>query len=366
MIRIIWLLIKSLLLLLLLLAVVIAGFLLFAPVLGGSPDKQSIALIDRSTNYDGRKFVNLIETVVSTPNAEEPMDLWGMISPPEGKNPSAPLPSKRFDRDTFAEGNFVWFGHSTVLFKMEGLTVLTDPVYYNASPIPFTIKPFAVEVKNTIEQLPSIDVVTISHDHYDHLDYKAIVELDAKVGRYLVPLGVKAHLQRWGVADNKITEMDWYDSVEHQSLSFTMAPSRHFSGRSIRRSKTLWGSWIVKSNALNIYFSGDSGYFEEFRDIGERYGPFDLAFVENGAYNLNWTQIHMMPEEAVQAAIDLNAKVFVPVHWSKYDLASHRWSEPVIRAKAQATKRDVELATPLIGEVFTPIDYPVSEWWLNL
>jgi len=356
---------KLLLALLLVLAVAIAGFLLFAPVLGGSPDKQSSALIKQSPNHNGVKFVNKITTVVSTPSTDEPLNIWGMIRPAAGKNPSAPLPSKQFDPSSFTDGDFVWFGHSTVLFKTDGLTVLTDPVFYNASPIPSTIKPFPTRVTNAIEHLPEIDVVAISHDHYDHLDYKAVVELDAKVMRYLVPLGVKAHLQKWGVSDNKITEMDWYDSVTHQSLSFTMAPSRHFSGRSIRRARTLWGSWIIASSALNVYFSGDSGYFDEFKVIGEKYGPFDIAFVENGAYNLNWTQIHMMPEESVQAAIDLNAKVFFPIHWGKYDLSSHRWSEPVARASTAATERGVTLASPLIGEVFTTTEYPVSEWWLD-
>ena len=219
---------------------------------------------------------------------------------------------------------------------------------------------------NTVEHLPSIDVVIISHDHYDHLDYRAVAALDSKVQRYLVPLGVKAHLQRWGVSGDRITEMDWYDSAKHQSLNFTLAPSRHFSGRSIKRSATLWGSWVVKSSEQSVYFSGDSGYFDEFKKLGQSHGPFDIAFVENGAYNLNWTQIHMMPEESVQAALDLNAKVFFPIHWGRFDLSSHSWTEPVTRAKRAASEQGIALATPLIGEVFTTTEYPVSEWWLNL
>lgn len=366
MLRMIWILIKCLFGLVLTVVACVAGFMLLAPVFGGSPDEQSAALIKQSPNHNGTQFINKVDTVVSTPNEDEPMDVWGMLSPPAGKNPAEPLPAREFDASTFADGDLVWFGHSTVLMKTDGVTVLADPVFYNASPIPFTVTPFPVQVSNSIEHLPEIDVVVISHDHYDHLDYKAIQELDAKVGRYLVPLGVKAHLQRWGVASNKVSEFDWYDSAEHQSLQITMAPSRHFSGRSIRRARTLWGSWIVKSSAMNIYFSGDSGYFEEFKDIGKQFGPFDMAFVENGAYNLNWTQIHMMPEQAVQAAIDLNAKVFFPIHWGKYDLSSHTWTEPVTRAKAAAVERGVKLATPLVGEVFTTTDYPTKEWWLGL
>jgi len=366
MIRIAWFTIKFLVSLLLFLTVAIGGFLLFAPVLGGSPDRQSVALIDRSPNYNGKQFVNLLPTSVSTPSDDEPMDVWGMISPRAGKNPDKPLPSGKFDQSFFTDGDFVWFGHSTVLFKTDGLTVLTDPVFYNASPIPNTIKPFPTQFVNTIEHLPAIDVVIISHDHYDHLDYRAIRALDSKVQRYLVPLGVKAHLQKWGVADDRISEMDWYDTAEHQSLRFTFAPSRHFSGRSIRRSATLWGSWVVESSKLSVYFSGDSGYFDEFKKLGKSYGPFDIAFVENGAYNLNWTEIHMMPEQSVQAAIDLDAKVFFPIHWGRYDLSSHSWTEPVTRAKKAASEQGVALATPLIGEVFTTVDYPVGEWWLNV
>ena len=358
--------IKILLILLLIAAVAIGAFLLFAPVFGGSPDKQSAALIEQSRHYDGEKFINLVSTSVSTPSAEEPMDVWGMLSPPPGKNPSEPLPAKKFDKTIFADGDLVWFGHSTVLFKTAGVTVLTDPVFYNASPIPYTVRPFPTQFENTIQHLPAVDVVVISHDHYDHLDYRAVIELDSVVGRYLVPLGVKAHLQRWGVADEKILEMDWYDSVDHQSVTFTMAPARHFSGRSFKRAITLWGSWIVQSDALSLYFSGDSGYFDEFKEIGQRFGPFDLAFVENGAYNLNWTQIHMMPEESVTAAVDLQARAFFPIHWGRYDLSSHSWTEPVTRAKAEALKRGVALASPLIGEVFTATDYPVSDWWSDV
>lgn len=357
---------KVLVILLVLIATAVTTFVLFAPVIGGSPDEASTALIERSPNYTGNRFVNTVPTVVSTPNDDEPMDLWGMISPPEGKNPAQPLPMKEFDSTKFANGDMVWFGHSTVLLKTDGLTVLTDPIFYNASPIPYTVKPFPMQNKLTIQHLPMIDIVLISHDHYDHLDYRAILDIDSRVSRYLVPLGVKAHLQRWGVIGTRITEMDWYDSTSHQAVTFTMAPSRHFSGRSLRRSSTLWGSWIIQSSALNIYFSGDSGYFDEFKTIGQHYGPFDFAFVENGAYNLNWTQIHMMPEESIQAAIDLRAKVFFPVHWGRFDLSSHAWDEPVKRAKAAATKQNVELASPLIGEIFTTTNYPTTEWWLTV
>ncbi len=212
MIRLLLISLKTLLVIVLLTAVGVIAFLWLAPVLGGSPDQKSTAVIEDSPNFDGRKFVNTIATTVSTPDSDEPMDIWGMISPRPGKNPSSPLPSRSFDKTTFGNGDLVWFGHSTVLMKTTDVTVMIDPVFLNASPIPFTIQPFPTQHNHTIEHLPEIDVVVISHDHYDHLDYRAIVEMDAKVERYLVPLGVKAHLQRWGVADKKIREMDWHKS----------------------------------------------------------------------------------------------------------------------------------------------------------
>ncbi|MBX2836211.1 MAG: MBL fold metallo-hydrolase, partial [Gammaproteobacteria bacterium] len=216
----------------------------------------------------------------------------------------------------------------------------------------------------SIEELPAIDVVLISHDHYDHLDYRAVKELSDTVDTFLVPLGVKAHLQRWGVDSDKIVEHDWYQTTEYSGVSFTQTPSRHFSGRGItNRFSTLWGSWVVKSDSMSVFFSGDSGYYDEFKRIGERYGPFDIAFMENGAYSVLWNQIHMFPEEAVQASIDLKATLFFPIHWGKYDLAFHTWTEPANRAMAAARENDVTMVSPLIGDVFNLSEYPSTPWW---
>ena len=196
---------KAVAIIALMFATAICAFLWLAPVIGGTPDKNSKSLIQQSENYDGERFFNLTPTSVSTPSDKQPMGLWGMISPPTGKIPTKPIPSKPFSERTFKEGNIVWFGHSTIMVKTGGITILTDPVFFNASPIPYTIKPFPTQNKLSIDDLPDINVVVISHDHYDHLDYQAIREIDSKVDRYLVPLGVKAHLQRWDVADEKIT-----------------------------------------------------------------------------------------------------------------------------------------------------------------
>ncbi len=352
---------------LIVLTALVVLFFKTAPTFGAQTTADTQARIQQSPNFDGKTFVNLVPTVVSTPDPTREFSVLEFLRPTAGKNPTEPLPSLRFDASLLEDGDFVWFGHSTILFKTDGLVILTDPVFNNASPIPFTVKPFPVKASNPIDILPKIDLVLISHDHYDHLDHKAIGELAKKTGRFLVPLGVKSHLMRWGVAERKVEEFDWYDSAQYKTLDVTFAPSRHFSGRGLfNESSTLWGSWIVKSSDQNVYFSGDGGYFDEFKHIGKEYGPFDVAFIENGAYDSNWSQIHLMPEESVQASIDLRARVFFPIHWGKFDLALHRWTEPVVRAKASAEKLQVVLATPRIGEIFKIIDPPSNEWWLDV
>ncbi len=342
-------------------------FINFSPTFGSKPSGDSLEKIKLSKNFNGEQFVNILPTEVSTPVADNKFSIIDFFNPPAGKNPEQALPANAFDSTTLKNDEFVWFGHSTVLVKTDDVTVLVDPVFYKASPVPFTVQPFTMQVKHSIDDLPEIDVVLISHDHYDHLDYQAIKELNAKVKHFLVPLGIKAHLLGWGVANEKITELDWYSEYAYESVNFTLTPSRHFSGRGITdRFSTLWGSWVVQSKSLNMYFSGDSGYFDEFKKIGDQFGPFDIAFIENGAYNANWSQIHMLPEESVQASIDLGAKVFFPIHWGKFDLSIHAWDEPVIRAHKAATAKGINIATPLVGEVFTATTYPSNEWWLSI
>jgi len=352
-----------------LLFIIGALFINFSPDFGGGPSGASVKKIKASKNYNGEKFVNLIKTEVQTPDPQNDQSMAGFIYdnifPPKGKNPSKPLPSLVLEGNQLKDGHFAWLGHSTILMKTEGKVIITDPVFNNASPIPGSVQPFAMENTPTIDNLPEIiDVVLISHDHYDHLDYKAIQDLDKRVSKFLVPLGVKAHLLSWGVDDAKIEEMDWYESFSLDSIQFTLTPSRHFSGRGLsNRFSTLWGSWVIQSDSLNIFFSGDSGYFDEFKKIGEKFGPFDIAFMENGAYNTNWNQIHLMPEQSVQASIDLKAKLMFPIHWGKFDLALHPWTEPIVRATNASDLKGVSLVTPFIGEVFDLENPPNRIWW---
>ena len=339
-------------------------FLNYAPAFGGKPDEDSTQRMTNSKNFSDGKFSNLVSTQVSTSSGRGKISIFDWIFPPDGKNPAKPLPSESFDRNSFTEGKFVWLGHSTLLMKTRGVVIMTDPVFNRASPVVLIGHPFSMQNPIAIDDLPAVDAVIISHDHYDHLDYQAIKDLSERVDRFFVPLGVKAHLQRWGVTGERISELDWYESELYRGLKLTLAPARHFSGRRFsNRNETLWGSWVIDSKALKAYFSGDGGYSETFKIIGDKYGPFDIAFMENGAYNLNWANSHMMPEQTVQASIDLNARVLFPIHWSKFDLSIHPWDEPAIRITAEAKRRDVTVATPLIGEVFDLEKLPQAHWW---
>jgi L-ascorbate metabolism protein UlaG (beta-lactamase superfamily) len=367
--NIVSILLKSLGALVLFLALSIVAFLNFHPTFGAISNDESLQKIQLSKNYNGEVFYNLIPTKVDTrdPQTSESMvsSIFNMLSSAPGKVPNTILPSAKFNKDKLTNNSFVWLGHSTILMNINDLVIITDPVLYNASPIPGTVNPFEIEHPITAKDLPEkIDVVIISHDHYDHLDYQAIQELEPRIEFFYVPLGIKAHLLKWGVPNAKIKEKDWGNTITHKQVAFTMTPARHFSGRGLmNRFSTLWCSWVIKSNDLTIFFNGDSGYFNEYKNIGEKYGPFDISFMENGAYDKNWAEIHMLPEESVQATIDLNSNLMFPIHWGKFDLANHTWKDPIIRATKETELKDVTIATPLIGEIFTLNNVPHKKWW---
>ena len=281
--------------------------------------------------------------------------------------PDEPLPvdfsREKTNTDTLM--HITWFGHSAVLLEIEGKRILLDPMLGpSASPVPFFAQRFDYREPIDFAPLVNIDAVVISHDHYDHLDYESIQKLNPNVGHFYVPLGVGAHLERWGVDSAKITELDWWESATGNGLIFTATPQRHFSGRGLTdRNSTLWASWIVEGSSHKIYFSGDGGYGPHFKEIGRRFGPFDLAMIECGQYNVKWKDIHLLPEQTMQAFLDLKGEVLMPIHWGAFDLAVHPWTESVERLN-RANKTGVFIATPTIGTRY-PVGahQPTMRWW---
>lgn len=287
---------------------------------------------------------------------------------PKHVNPPAPLPSVRSDLKALngPETSVTWFGHSSYLIRMNGLNILVDPVFSShASPVPLFAKAFPGANAYRAADMPDIDVLIITHNHYDHLDSRTISSLRHRIKNVYTGLGVKPDLVRCGIPATIITEMDWGESAELSvGLALTAAPARHFSGRGVKRNQSLWSSYVLASDTEKIYIGGDSGYGPHFKAIGEAYGPFDLAILETGQYNTQWAAIHMMPEEAVRAAEDLRARALLPVHWAKFALAFHPWDEPAQRTAAEAAKAGMPLATPRIGETFylhQPL--PAQHWW---
>lgn len=292
----------------------------------------------------------------------------------EGTVPIDPVPVRLLDRATLdaldANANHVIrLGHSSHLLKLRGKYWLIDPVFSErASPVqwagPKRFHPSPI----TLDELPSIEGLILSHDHYDHLDRATIETLALKVNRYFVPMGVGAQLQDMKVPAERIEEFGWWQSAAHADVQLTATPAQHFSGRSLTdRNSTLWASWVIQSGEERIFYSGDTGYFPGFQQIGERFPRIDLALMENGAYDKDWPTVHMTPEEAIRAFRDLKAKTLYSVHNSTFDLAFHPWREPMDRLADLAARQGIALATPVIGEVLTIGKPRTNElWWASL
>tara|TARA_Y100000780_G_scaffold232562_1_gene266379 strand:+ start:94493 stop:95590 length:1098 start_codon:yes stop_codon:yes gene_type:complete len=285
---------------------------------------------------------------------------------PLNKMPEVKIDPKILLSKNKSDINLSWLGHSSFLLSLNKKMILVDPVFSNAaSPIPFMIKRFQAPVI-ALEELPKIDYIVISHDHYDHLDMETIKFFsEHKHIKFLVPLGVGAHLEGWGVPRKQIIERDWWESYQSEDIDFIAAPAQHFSGRGLfDRNATQWASWIIKSSEKSIYFSGDSGYDIHFKEIGSRFGPFDLALVETGQYNQNWREVHMLPEESIKAFKDLRADKFIPVHWGMFVLSYHSWNEPPEKLFELYDGDHKDIIVPRIGEVVRlSDDFEPSYWW---
>jgi len=362
---------KLFMILLAIVAILVIAVVIFMqqPKFGKQPSGARLERIEKSTNYRDGKFQNQSYT----PDlAEGSSYLKVMIKFFFGKSkyniPGAVIPSQKTDLLHLRpeENVLVWFGHSSYFMQIDGKTFLVDPVFSgSASPVRFTTPSFKGTDVYKVEDFPAIDYLLISHDHWDHLDYETVLKLKSKVGKVITGLGTGEHLEHWGYTPESIIEKDWNEEYNAgNGFIFNITPGRHFSGRGLSRNRAMWVSFVVQTPTMKLFIGGDSGYDTHFKQIGEKFGPFDLAILECGQYNEAWKYIHMMPEETVTAAHDLKAAKLMPVHWSKFSLALHDWNEPVQRATLEAGKQHMPLVTPMIGQKVNLKEQQIfTEWW---
>ncbi|HEV7331634.1 MAG TPA: MBL fold metallo-hydrolase [Flavisolibacter sp.] len=326
--------------------------------------------MQHSDHFNGKIFLNPVATETMGKGA-----FWSLLrkflQKHPNREPAKALGPFRADKETLktvplATLRVTWLGHSSLLLDVDGKRFLTDPLWYQrASPFTQLGPKRFFQNPLSIDSLPPIDAVLLSHDHYDHLDKGSILALAEKNIPVITMLGVGQRLLKWGVSKSLVTELDWWQSVQLGDHVVTAAPARHFSGRWLGdRFSTLWGSFAIRGPRHNVYFGADSGYYEGFRMIGERLGPFDLALLEIGAYNEEWEAIHMGPENAVQASLDVKANCLMPIHWGTFNLAFHSWTEPVERLLVAAEKKEVPLILPAPGETVIINGQALNrKWW---
>ena len=343
-----------------------------APAALGASPAEIEQVARRSPNYRDGEFVNLEPaTTLSIDREEQRQIIWDLIGSRGASRPNGPIPvvkpSPTETGSTLLSA--CWFGHSSVLIELDGYRVLADPVWSKRCSPSQTVGPERLhEVPAPLEALAAVDAVVISHDHYDHLDIDTIIGL-AKTQRapFVVPLGIGAHLRKWGIPESRIVELDWYESHTIGELTLVCTPARHFSGRLLTRNTTLWASWAIKGPRHRAFFGGDTGYTKSFAEIGEEHGPFDLTLLPIGAYHPAWPDIHMNPEEAVRAHLDVaeaDHGLLVPIHWGTFRLAPHPWAEPVERLLRAADPVGVHVAVPKPGQrVDRDGVAPVDPWW---
>jgi L-ascorbate metabolism protein UlaG (beta-lactamase superfamily) len=338
--------------------------------LGASPASiRSVA--QRSPHYADGVFVNIDPaTTLSLDREQRRLLLSGLIGSWDAGRPHKPIPLAEAEPADPAPAGVAarWYGHSSVLVEVDGYRVLTDPVWGLRCSPSRRIGPQRLhEVPVPLEALPAVDAVVISHDHYDHLDMDTIVGLaSTQRAPFVVPLGVGAHLRKWGIPEDRIVELDWNESSRIGELTLVCTPARHFSGRQLTRNTTLWASWVFVGPRHRVFFGGDTGYTKSFAEIGEDHGPFDLTLLPIGAYHPAWPDIHMNPEEAVRAHLDMSdagSGQLVPIHWATFRLAPHPWAEPVQRLLAAADPAGVSVAVPRPGQRVEPGLTTIDRWW---
>lgn len=358
----------------LILTLVVVAVVNHYPSFGGKPTGDRLIRMRNSPNNNDGIFNNL-----NPVNKEYGWEftkkmLKKQLRANPQRKPTKSLPFIKWNKEEIQNLNdsittAIWYGHSAFYLKMNGKNILLDPMFGDyPSPIPYTLtKRFNDTLPIDIADLPIIDVILLSHDHYDHLDYGSILELKNKTKQFIVPLGVGAHLEKWGVDNSKITELNWYEDITIDEMTFSCTPAQHFSGRGITdKFRTLWCSWVIDGKH-KIFFSGDSGYSDEFKKIGEKYGPFDVCLMECGQYDELWGDIHMFPKQTVQAHLDLGGNMLIPIHWGGFTLATHNWDDPIIRLSSICKQQNINLSTPIIGEkIVIGKKQEFSTWWKTL
>lgn len=350
-------------------------FFFLSPGFGGNPTKEQKLVYQQLNNYVAGKFENEAEVsnksdskATEFVSAESDSDIGTKRGKPAHEIPVAVIDWEKINSK---EDSITWLGHSSFIISIDNNKLLLDPMLGTiASPVSFTgVKryQYSESLLELIDKLPSIDAVFISHDHYDHLDYQSILKVKDKVANFYVPLGVSAHLLRWGVPKEKIVELNCREEKQYQGLTVALMPAKHFSGRNINNLKaTLWGSWVILGENTRLYYSGDGGYGSHFKEIGEKYGPFELALIDGAQYDRRWVDSHMTPEQSVQANLDVGGKNMMLMHWGAFTLANHNWKEPIERAIKEGEKVDVNLIAPKVGEtvlINSEIPFSLTRWW---
>jgi len=335
--------------------------------LGASPVEID-GVAKKSPNYKDGAFVNLEPaSPVSLTRQEQFLLVREVIGGSASQHPRKDVPLVTPD-PSLAAGDLAvtWYGHSSAVIEIDGYRVLADPVWSDRCSPSSLVGPRRMHpVPIPLADLPRLDAIAISHDHYDHLDMPTIRELvRTQSAPFLVPLGVAAHLDRWGVPPERIVELDWNESVDVAGLHFVATAARHFSGRGFARDGTLWASWVLTGAQRRVFYTGDSGYWDGYAEIGAKHGPFDVTMIQIGAYGPGWPDIHMTPEDGAAAHLDVRGDLLIPLHWCTFNLAIHSWAEPADRLWREAKARDIRLAIPRPGERVDVDDPPaVDGWW---
>jgi len=350
---------------------VAAYFILSQDVFGAEPRGNRLERIKKSKNYRNGQFQNQSFTPSFAEGYSMPKVLYHFFFSKKDPllKPVNAIPNIHTDLKSISDNEdvFIWLGHSSYFIKVDGVSFLIDPVLSSfGAPFKFFNKAFEGSDLFKPEDIPNIDYLIITHDHYDHLDFPTVKAIRAKTEKVIVPLGVGAHFEKWGYASEQLIEEDWDASVIlKNNINITYTPARHFSGRKFKRNNTLWTSYVLVTSSKKIFLGGDSGYDTHFKTIGEKFGPFDFAIMENGQYNPAWKYIHALPEDCILACIDIQAKNIIPVHSGKFALALHPWNEPLQKITALAKDKNLNILTPKIGEKLdlNETDLHFQNWW---